>query len=455
MTPAQLRKLDRNLTEFLDSMTVGMGRAERRRALGGYVTGLLLEGERKSIEPMAARLVEEPSQTEAMRQRLQQCVSGAAWDDDQLRRRLAQKLERELPGLEAFLIDDTGFPKKGVHSVGVARQYSGTLGRTDNCQVAVSLHLAGEKGSGCIAMRLYLPEEWTADGHRMRAAGVPSDVGFHRKWELALEQLDEALVWGVRRHVVVADAGYGDAREFRDGIRERGLHYLMGVQGAHKVWPPGANPRKAEKVAGKYGRPRTGYVAEGLQPWTIEEVARQLPREECHTVRWREGSRGKQSSRFAALRVHTAERHVQRAPPSEEVWLLVEWPRGEARPTKYYLSSLPRGTPVKQLVRLAKLRWRVERDYQEMKGEVGLDHFEGRSWRGFHHHATLCMVAHGFLALRRVLFPPEQDALDAVRSAAANSMPAAAPHRPLPLMPAPGPRSGPSSGPIAHVTESY
>lgn len=222
MTPVQLRKLDRELTEFLDSMTVGMGRTERRRALGGYVTGLLLDGERKSIEPMAARLVKEAGQTEAMRQRLQQCVSGAAWDDFEMRRRLAQKLEQELPGLEALVIDDTGFPKKGVHSVGVARQYSGTLGRTDNCQVAVSLHLAGEKGSGCIAMRLYLPEEWTSDRRRMRAAGVPPKVGFKRKWELALEALDEALDWGVRHHVVVADAGYGDARQLRDGIRERG-----------------------------------------------------------------------------------------------------------------------------------------------------------------------------------------------------------------------------------------
>ncbi|NPC76481.1 MULTISPECIES: IS701 family transposase [Corallococcus] len=453
MTPAQLRKLDRELAEFLDSMTEGMGRTERRRALDGYLTGLLLDGERKSIEPMAARLVEEPGQTEAMRQRLQQCVSGATWDDAEMRRRLARKLERKLPSLEAFVVDDTGFPKKGVHSVGVARQYSGTLGRTDNCQVAVSLHLAGERGSGCIAMRLYLPEEWTADRGRMRAAGVPPEVGFKRKWELALEELDAALSSGVRQHVVLADAGYGDAREFRDGVRERGLHYLMGVQGTHKVWPPGASPRKPEKVAGKNGRPRTRYMAEGLLPWAIAELALQVPREKFHTVRWREGSRGEQSSRFAAVRVHTAERHVQRVPPSEEVWLLLEWPRGEAHPTKHYLSSLPEDTPVKQLVRLAKLRWRVERDYQEMKGEVGLDHFEGRSWRGFHHHATLCMVAHGFLALHRALFPPEQDAMDAAAGAAAAPTPAAASHRLLSPMPASDQRARASSWAVTHVTE--
>jgi len=452
MTPAQLRKLDRELSEFLDSMTEGMGRTERRRALGGYLTGLLLDGERKSIEPMAARLVEAPEQTDAMRQRLQQCVSGAAWDDCEMRRRLARQLERELPGLEALVIDDTGIPKKGVHSVGVARQYSGTLGRTENCQVAVSLHLAGEKGSGCIAMQLYLPEEWTRSRKRCKAAGVPPGVKFQKKWRIALRQLDDALAWGVRQHLVLADAGYGDARAFRDGVRERGLHYLMGVQGSHKVWPPGARPRKPDREPGQHGRPRTRYVAEGVQPWAIEELARQLPKEEFQTVVWREGSRGKQSSRFAAVRVRTAERHVQRAAPSEEVWLLIEWPQEEKAPSKYSLCSLPADMPLKELVRLSKLRWRVERDYQELKGEVGLDHFEGRTWRGFHHHATLCMVAHGFLSLRRALFPPEENSLDASRGAPSPSAPAAAPHRPLPTLPAPHRRPRTSSGAVTHVT---
>jgi SRSO17 transposase len=408
-----MRKLDAELREYFESMVEGMGRLERRRAMELYLTGLLLEGERKSVEPMARRLAQKAQEHEALRQRLQQCVAVADWSDEQMRGRLALKLEEELGGLEAFVVDDTGFPKKGMHSVGVARQYSGTLGRTDNCQVAVSLHLAGEKGSGCIGMRLYLPQEWASSKKRRKAAGVPTQVSFLRKWEIALCQLDDALKWGVRKHVVLADAGYGDAREFRDAVRERGLHYLMGVQGAHKVWPPGANPQKPMKEPGRRGRPRTGYVAEGVEPLAIEQLALQLPKKEWRTVAWREGSRGEQSSRFAAVRVRTAERHVQRAPPSEEGWLLLEWPQDEQSPTKYYLSSLPADTSLKKLVRLAKLRWRVERDYQEMKGEVGLDHFEGRTWRGFHHHATLCMVAHGFLALRRALFPPEEATLDA------------------------------------------
>jgi SRSO17 transposase len=412
-----MRQLDRELSEYMESMVEGMGRSERRRALELYLTGLLLEGERKSIEPMAARLVEDEAQVDAMRQRLQQCVSASNWSDSEVRRRLARKLEAELPGVEAFVVDDTGFPKKGEHSVGVARQYSGTLGRTDNCQVAVSLHLAGDKGSGCIGMQLYLPEDWAGDAKRRAAAGVPKKVRFERKWEIALAQLDEALKWGVRRHVVLADAGYGDAREFREAVRERGLHYLMGVQGTHKVWPPGAQPRQPPKVAGRNGRPRTRYTAQGVAPWSIESLARELPEEDWHLVHWREGSRGQQSSRFAAVRVRSAARHVHGVAPGQEEWLLVEWPKNEEAPTKYALCSLPADTALEKLVRLWKLRWRVERDYQEMKQEVGLDHFEGRSWRGFHHHATLCAVAHGFLVLRRALFPPEEDALDTAAGA--------------------------------------
>ncbi|NOK16484.1 IS701 family transposase [Corallococcus carmarthensis] len=444
MTPAQMRKLDRELREYLESMVEGMGRSERRRAMEWYLTGLLLEGERKSTEPMAARLVKDASQVEAMRQRLHQCVSVSEWSDAEMRRRLALKLEQRLPEVEAYVVDDTGFPKKGEHSVGVARQYSGTLGRTENCQVAVSLHLAGERGSGCVALQVYLPEAWAKSRTRRKAVGVPAPVKFQTKWQIALRQLDDALEWGVRRHVVLADAGYGSAREFRDGVRERGLHFLVGVQGTHKAWPPGATPGLAPKVEGRRGRPRKGYVVQGVEPWSLEELVRQLPQEEWKTVRWREGSLGEQSSRFAAVRVRTAERHAKRALPSEEVWLLVQWPEGEEGPSKLALCSLPADTPLKTLVRLWKLRWRVERDYQEMKGEVGLDHYEGRGWRGFHHHATLCMVAHGFLALRRALFPPEAYAMDAAHGAAPTSALAAQPHRPLPALP-PSPQSPRSS----------
>jgi SRSO17 transposase len=410
MNRRDLRKLDQELTEFIGSMVEGMGRTERREALAAYVMGLLLDGERKSIEPMAARLVDDASEIQAMRQRLQQAVVVADWADDEMRSRLARKLDAELPGVEALVVDDTGFPKKGKHSVGVARQYSGTLGRIDNCQIGVSLHLAGEPGSGCIAMRLFLPEAWAEDARRREAVGVPAEVVSQKKWEIALDQIDAALRWGVRKHTVLADAGYGDASEFREALRQRDLRYVVGVQGEHRVWPPGVLPRPPENKPGEAGRPRTFWSADA-GPVKISEAAKHLGREAYSIVRWREGSRGRQSSRFVAWWVQSAEncRKGRGRTPTEPQWLLCEWPDGEDAPTKFWLAAFPKNTSLAALVRLAKLRWRVERDYQELKQEVGLDHYEGRTWRGFHHHATLCSVAHGFLALRRALFPPEEE----------------------------------------------
>ncbi len=405
-----MAKLDRELREYLESMTQEMGRPERRQAMSLYMTGLLLDGERKSIEPIAARLVDDVRQIPAMRQRLQQCVVTSPWSDAEMFGRVARKVEREMPGVEALVVDDTGFPKKGRHSVGVQRQYSGTLGRTDNCQVATSLHLAGERG--CVGLRLYLPDSWIEDRERCRSVGIPDEVGFTRKWEIALEQVDAALSWGVRKHVVLADAGYGDAAEFRDGLNARGLCYLVGVQGSHKVWPPGSRPRQPAREHGTRGRPRTQFRDGVHEPLSIAALADGLAPSAFRKVTWRQGSRGRMSSRFAFLRVHAAERHVKHRPPSDEQWLICEWPRDEDKPTKYYLSTLPATTSHRELVRFAKLRWRIERDYQELKQEIGLDHFEGRMWRGFHHHAALCAVAHAFLALRRALSPPEPDAVD-------------------------------------------
>jgi SRSO17 transposase len=410
MNRREITKLDGELREYVDSMVADMGRPERRRSMGWYLTGLLLDGERKSIEPMAARLVDDSREVQAMRQRLQECVTISTWSDAEMFARLARKLDSELPGVEALVVDDTGHPKKGKHSVGVARQYSGTLGRVDNCQIAVNLHLAGESVSGCIAYDLYLPEEWAQDPERRRKTGVPNEVLFRTKWQIALDQVDAALRVGVRKHVLLADAGYGDITEFRDALTERGITYVVGVNGQPHVWPPESNPQIQHRQPGTKGRPRTRYRDDEHPPVSIASLAARLS---YRKVTWREGSRGWQSSRFAAVRIRTAHRHLHCQPPSDEQWLLCEWPEGEPEPTKYWLSTLPKETSVKTLVRLAKLRWRVERDYQEMKQELGLDHYEGRTWRGFHHHATLCAVAHGFLALRRALFPPEEDQVDA------------------------------------------
>lgn len=415
MNARQLKKLDGELTAYLDSMFEGMGRPERREAMRQYATGLLLDGDRKSMEPMASRLAADVSEVEAMRQRLQECVSVSPWHEEEVWRRLAVKVDAELPDLEAMVVDDTGFPKKGTHSVGVQRQYSGTLGRKDNCQIAVSLHLAGERGSACIGMRLYLPESWASDRARCRRAGVPDEVEFRRKWELSLAQIDAALRWGVRPRVVLGDAGYGDVSEYREGLVARKLDYVLGVQGSLVVWAPGTGPMAppAERPKGQAGRMPCRWKTGDQKPLTVLALATSRGPGACRTVHWREGSRGRQQSRFGAVRIRTAHRHTQGAPPGEEQWLFYEWPADEQAPTKFWFSTLPASTSLKRLVYLAKLRWRVERDYQELKQEVGLDHFEGRGWRGFHHHAALCGVAHGFLALRRALSPPERLAVDA------------------------------------------
>jgi SRSO17 transposase len=261
---------------------------------------------------------------------------------------------------------------------------------------------------------LFLPEVWANDAARRAKAGVPEEYAFRAKWEISLAQIDRALAWGVRKHVVLADAGYGDNGDYRAALSSRGLAYVVGVTGTATVWPPGSRPQVRQRDAGSPGRPRTRYRDDKHPPLNLRALA---PTLDFHTVTWRQGSRGLQRSRFAAARVRTAHRHGNGEPPGDEQWLLCQWPADQDSPTKYYFSNLPPGTTLKTLVRLAKLRWRVERDYQEMKNEVGLDHFEGRSWRGFHHHAALCAAAHGVLALRRALFPPEEDEVDSANGA--------------------------------------
>ena len=447
-----LKKLDAELTEFVDELFSGLGRRERIENLGHYVTGLLLDGDRKSIEPIAARLVDKAEEIEGMRQRLQQAVTVATWRERDVFERLALKVDSELPGIEALVIDDTGFPKKGPHSVGVQRQYSGTLGRVDNCQVAVSLHLAGEAGSACIAMDLFLPEPWANDQKRRAKAGVPEDVEFKTKLEIALHELDVALELGVRRHTVLADAAYGESSEFREELAARGLQYVVGVKGETVVWPPGCELPRVPKKTAHRGRPRKKYRDPRKPPVAIRALTATLP---FKTITWREGSRGVQSGRFAVARIRTAHRHAAGLPPGEEQWLISQWFDNEPHPTKFWLSNLPATTTTRGLIRLAKLRWRIERDYQEMKQELGLDHFEGRTWRGFHHHAALCAAAHAFLALRRALFPPEEESLDARDGAALPSGRLATPHWRLPTVPKASRTTRTTDGTVTNVIESY
>ena len=434
MTPRELSRVRERLVEFCAYCFDGMGRLERRSALGEYLQGLLLNGERKSIYPMAERLAPAlDADVESVRQRMQQAISVAAWDAGGLYERLARRAEAVLSQVDAFVIDDTGFPKKGKHSVGVQRQYSGTLGRIDNCQVATSLHLASEQGGVCIGMRLFLPESWASDAKRRAKAGVPDGVTHLPKRVVAVEMLKLALSWGLKPRPVVADAGYGDSTEFRAAVDELGLHYVLRVSGTAVVWPPGTCPSPpSPKPAGLRGRPRTKWIApDGVKPVSITELAEALPSRTFRRVRW---TRTTQGRRFAAVRIRTAHRHGAGEPPSEPLWLLCEWSFRKQKPTAFYLSNLPPKTTRKQLVYLAKLRWRIERDYQEMKSELGLDHFEGRTWRGFHHHCACVAAAHAFLTLERALFPPQLQETDVPGLQSDASASAASPHRPLPNM---------------------
>lgn len=426
-----MKRVDAALSEYLDYLTDGMGRPERRRALAWYLTGLLLEGERKTVVSMAGRLVDDETEIEAMRQRLQQCVTISDWADAEVRRRVALKFEHEIEP-EAFVFDDTGFPKKGEHSVGVQRQYSGTLGRIDNCQVASSLHVVADETSACIGMQLYLPEVWASDIRRRRVVGVPEDVVFQKKWQIAIALLDEALSWGLTPRLALADSAYGESTEFRDALVERGCPYLVGIPCDHVAWPPGSNPRPPPRRPGR-GRPRTQHRDGNRKPRSIAEIAKSL---DYRTYTCVDGKGETKTGHFAFARVQLAERTHYGRPPSDELWLICEYRPGNNE-RKYFVSNLSSTTTKHELARLVKLRWRVERDYQELKGEIGLDHFEGRTWRGFHHHVTLCAAAHAFLALQRRLFPPAHVSLDAADGAAPNSTSAAEADRHVPAMSSP------------------
>jgi SRSO17 transposase len=406
---AGLRRGEARFTAYLDEIVAVLGHASRAAAARAYCRGLLLPGARKSVEPMAARI--EPGRVQARHQSLHHVVAKAEWEDAALlaavRRHVLPALERHGP-VRYWIIDDTGFPKQGEHSVGVTRQYCGQLGKQDNCQVAVSLSVANDQASLPIAYRLYLPETWAGNPVRRARAGVPEEVAFETKPEIALGQIRQAQEAGVPQGVVLGDAGYGVETAFRAALAGLGLPYVLGVQSSASLWPPGEAPLPPSPYGGR-GRPPTRVRrAPGHQPVSARKLAEGLPTRAWRTITWREGSRQGLTSRFAALRVRPAHRDTLRSEPWPEEWLLIEWPRGAEEPSKYWLSNLPPRTALKDLVHTAKARWLIERDYQELKQEIGLGHYEGRGWRGFHHHASLCIAAYGFLVAERCLFPPRQ-----------------------------------------------
>ena len=394
--------------DYVQRLALALGHRDRHEPLRAYLTGLCLPGERKSIEPMAARV--DPRHVRARHQSMHHLVANAPWEDAAMlgiaRDVVLMEMDRHGP-VAAWLVDDTGFPKKGQHSVGVAHQYCGALGKQANCQVAVTVTLANEAVSVPAAYQLYLPESWARDAKRRRVAKIPKTVTFRPKWQIALSQILALQADGVPLAPVVADAGYGVGTEFRDALTARGIPYLVGVREDTQVWPPGVTPRPPRRHRLRGRPPRRLQGPARQHALRLSTLVGRLPLSTWSTVTWREGTRGRMRSRFVALRIRPAhDRH--RTEPRPVEWALSEWPLGEPTPTKYYLSTLPGSTPLATLVRLAHLRWRIERDYQELKDEFGLDHFEGRGWRGFHHHGSLCIAAYAFLAAERArLSPPE------------------------------------------------
>jgi SRSO17 transposase len=401
ITAAELARIRGRLEAFADDIFASLPRTDQRARGECYLRGLMLDGRRKSIEPMAARL------GEVHYQALHHFVAVSPWDWRPVRRRLAEVLCAALSPT-AWVVDDTGFPKDGRCSVGVQRQYSGTLGKRANCQLGVSVNAVTEHASCPLDWRLFVPERWdqAAMAPRRAACHLPERVHHRPKWQLVLEMLDELAGWELSPPVLLADSGYGEVGEFRAGLDARQIPYVVEVRADTSAYPEQVRPTVAPHK-GRGRRPRPRYRD---KPCSLHQLALQAGQQAGVELIWRRGSKGLQRGRFLALRVRpagvTPRRLARQAGGELPVrWLLAEWPAGKPEPTKCWLSNLPETTPLVELVGLARLRWRVEQDYRELKGALGLDHFEGRGWPGWHHHVTLVSVAHGFLTLERLRRP--------------------------------------------------
>jgi SRSO17 transposase len=377
------------LVAFVEELTNVIGHSDRVGPLRHYCAGLLVSEGRRSAERIAA--VTAPAEASMQHQKLLHFVANAPWLDApvlaKVREMVLPALERHEP-IEAWIIDDTSFPKYGSHSVGLRHQYCGQLGKQANCQVAVTLSIANHHASLPIAYRLYLPKAWAEDTDRRKKAGIPKAVSFRTKWQIALEQIRGACAAGVPRGAVLMDADYGRSSALRAGISAEGLTYVAAVPTTVKV----------RRVCDDDAAPEARL--------SVKQLALRLPKHAWRTVSWREGTNKVLRSRFARVQVQTSPTRGRRGRPEET--LLIEWPKEERKPTKYWLATVDRDTSFRDLVDLATLRWRIERDYLELKQEIGLGHYEGRGWRGFHHHATLCIAAYGFLISEREMIPPSE-----------------------------------------------
>jgi len=377
---------------FFDDIGKHLRRPEQRASFATYAYGLLTDGERKSVEPIASRATGEERECQRMHDRLLHFVGDSPWSDRAVRREAAAYVTSVLGAREpvtTWIIDDTGFPKQGTHSVGVQRQYTGTLGKIGNCQIGVSLVVSTRTEHVPIDFALYLPRTWTDDPARRSEARLPEDVVFKTKPELARDLIERAVEDKVPGEIVLADAAYGESFHLRERVRELGLDYAVAIRSTTKAWLLDAASRRR------------------FEPLSVGEIAACLDRSHFRRYTWREGSRegrtrGKLASRFWFRRVKVAHDDGTAVAQREPLWLALEWPEGEPKPTKYFLTTLPRRMSKKNIIRTIKERWRTERAYEEMKGELGLDHFEGRSFRGWHHHVSVVLCCYAFVVAERV-----------------------------------------------------
>lgn len=384
------------LLGFVAEMAAGLAHVRQRENALVYVRGLIEHGGRKSLQPTLFRLGENAARYES----LQQFLADSPWDPALLVRACAERVVPEL-ALSAWVVDDTGIPKDGNHSPGVKRQYSGTLGKIGNCQVAVSLHAVGERGSQPLGWALYLPEEWCADLPRRRKAKVPDAIAFQTKPQLARALCEQAAGWAIPRAPVLGDSAYGDDTAFRAGVHEFGLEYVLSVSARVAVFGPETTFIVPDRKPGP-GRPPSVARPDRASE-SVRALAERLPAEAWQTLPCRTTPAGEiLESRFAAVRVVAARPVTDDHRPPRWEWLIIEWPAEHEDPTDYWLSNLPHDSDPERLARLARLRWTIELDYRQLKGELGLDHYEGRSYRGFHHHCALVSCAHGFLTLERM-----------------------------------------------------
>jgi SRSO17 transposase len=381
------------LLGYMADVASGLGRVEQRRAAGVYARGLIEAGARKSLEPMVARLGGGTVEYEG----LQHFLADSPWDQAVIERAVAERVCPVI-GPDAWVLDDTGVVKDGKHSPGVKRQYSGTLGKTGNCQVTVSLHAVGTGGTVPLGFRLYLPEEWCADRERRRKAKIPDSVEFATKPTLGGELAVRAAGWGIARAPVLGDQAYGDDSKLRARLDEEGLEYVLSVAAATTVFAAGT---RFEVPAAKPGRGRRPKQLKADREHThVKDLAASLPATAWEQVIYRNNDDEPVRSWFALVRVIAARPVSDGLTPREE-WLIIERPHGSQAPSDYWLSNLPADTSHERLARLARLRWMIELDYRQLKGELGLDHYEGRSYLGFHHHCAIVIAAHGFLTLER------------------------------------------------------